>query len=493
MTAAKFLRRLAPLAALFWAAPLWAAPPPAAEPEAEPDDRPDVLFLAVDDLNDWIGCLTDDRSPLAGGHPDTHTPNLDRLAARGTLFANAHCAAPACNPSRSAIMSGLRPSTTGIYLNGQPYAGPLKDVTTLTESFRRAGYRATGGGKIYHGTQHDPDRFWDEYLPLPSFPKPAAAQKKGNANGLGKGHFDWAPLELGDEAMGDTQLVDWAIERIAQPATDGPRFTAVGLYRPHLPWYAPQKYFDAVPESPVLPPLPEGDLEDVPRPGVKMANPNGDHAAVTKADQWSPAVRAYLANIRYADGQVGRLLDALDASGRADRTIIVLWGDHGWHLGEKQHWRKFALWERATRVPLMIVAPGVTSPGTRCDAPVELTSLYPTLCDLCDVPPPGPLDAPSLRPLLENPAADWSHAALTTHGRGNTAVRGPRFRLIHYEAGARELYDHETDPGEHDNLLASRERHAAVKELVDALPNEYAPNAPGGGGKGNKKGKNKKK
>ena len=493
MNAAKLLPRLVPLAALLWTTAL-----PAAEPETEPDDRPDVLFIAVDDLNDWIGCLTDDRSPLAGGHPDTKTPNLDRLAARGTLFTNAHCAAPACNPSRFAVMTGRRPSSTGVYLNNQPWGGPIKNYTALTARFKQAGYYVNAGGKLFHGgggPSADP-RFSHEYFGLPRFPVPESA-KNGTANGLGRAHFDWAPLEVGDEAMGDTRLVHWAVSKLGKPlpksrgGASRPRFLAVGLFRPHLPWFAPQKYFDAVPTSPVLPPVQEGDLGDVPPAGVRMAQPDGDHAAVTGTGQWSDAVRAYLANIRYADGQIGRLLDALDVSGRADRTIIVLWGDHGWHLGEKQHWRKFALWERATRVPLMIVAPGVTGPGTRCDAPVELTSLYPTLCDLCDVPPPGPLDAPSLRPLLENPAAEWSHAALTTHGRGNTAVRGPRFRLIHYEAGDRELYDHEADPGEHDNLLASRKTHAALEELTDALPNDYAPNAPGGG-KG-KRGKNKKK
>ena len=461
----------------------FAAPIAAAEPD--PAGRPDVLFIAVDDLNDWLGCLTHATSPLGGGHPQTATPNLDRLAARGTLFTNAHCAAPACNPSRAAVMSGRRPSTTGVYLNSQPWPAPLQNVPTLPETFKRAGYLARGGGKLFHNGIPNSERFFHEYLPLPGFPKPDAA-KNGTANGLGRGHFDWAPLDVGDAAMGDTKLADWAVERLGEPsAGDGrPRFTAVGFYRPHLPWFAPRKYFDAVPAAPALPAVPADDLADVPPPGVRMANPKGDHAAVTAAGQWPDAVRAYLANIRYADGQVGRVLDALDASGRADRTIIVLWGDHGWHLGEKEHWRKFALWERATRVPLVIVAPGVTAAGARCDAPVELTSLFPTLCDLCGVTPPGPFDTPSLRPLLEHPAAGRDRAAVTIHGRGNAAARDGRFRLIRYKDGSRELYDHAEDPGEYRNLLADGGTHPAADRLAGFLPSGYAPNAPGGRGKG---------
>ncbi len=472
---------------------------PAAADDPRTDGRTDVLFIAVDDLNDWIGCLTDARSPLAGGHPNTHTPNLDRLAARGVLFTNAHCAAPACNPSRTAVMTGRRPSTTGLYLNHQDWFAAVEGVPTLTETFKNAGYQVRAGGKLFHGgNAHETDaRFWHEYFPLPGFPTPASAKGKATANGLGRGHFDWAPLDLPDAALGDTKLVDWATgvmaaDGVKRDAENGPRFTAVGLYRPHLPWFVPRKYFDAVPANPALPPAPGDDLDDLPSAGVKMANPGGDHAAVLAGEQWSPAVRAYLANIRYADGQVGRLLDALDASGRADRTIIVLWGDHGWHLGEKQHWRKFTLWERATRVPLMIVASGVTGAGGRCDAPVELTSLFPTLCDLAGVTPGGtdddPFDAPSLRPLLENPlsegpAAAWEHVAVTIHGRGNASARGPRFRLIRYADGSRELYDHQLDPGEQQNLLDEElpdggAARAAADRLGKALPPAYAPNAP---------------
>ncbi|MEM9702276.1 MAG: sulfatase, partial [Planctomycetota bacterium] len=453
-------------------------------PAGEPDERPDVLFIAVDDLNDWLGCLTTDRSPLGGGHPQTATPNLDRLAARGMLFTNAHCAAPACNPSRTAILSGRRPSSTGLYLNAQSWPNAVESLPTLSEVFKDAGYDTRGGGKLFHGghRKEQDGRFWREYFPLPGFPVPEEAKGKRTANGLGKGHFDWAPLNVGDAALGDTKLVDWATGVLNEPS-DGPRFTAVGLYRPHLPWFVPQQYFDDVPADPLLPPSPPSDLDDLPRAGVKMANPRGDHAAVTEADQRSAGVRAYLANIRYADRQIGRLLDALDASGRADRTMIVLWGDHGWHLGEKQHWRKFTLWNRATRVPLMIVAPGITdrfaeNGGGRCDAPVELTSLFPTLCDLCGVTAPEALDGPSLKPLLVDPAADWPHVAITTHGRGNTSVRGRRFRLIRYADGSRELYDHQSDPGEYTNLLADDAEHVAAAALAKFLPVEYAPDVP---------------
>ena len=221
---------------------------------ANDDVRPDVLFIAVDDLNDWIGCLTDPaggpHAPLGGGHPDTATPNLDRLAARGTLFTNAHCAAPACNPSRAAVMSGRRPTTTGIYLNGQPYAPPLRGVATLPDHFRGAGYDVAGGGKLFHGGQPEEARRWGDYFPLPAFPKPPAAEN-GTANGLNKRHFDWAPVDEPDAAMGDTKLADWAIERLGRDdQPDAPRLLGVGFYRPHLPWFAPRPYFEATPDRP---------------------------------------------------------------------------------------------------------------------------------------------------------------------------------------------------------------------------------------------------
>ena len=339
-----------------------------------------MLFIAIDDLNDWIGKL--------GGHPQTLTPNIDRLADRGVLFANAHCAAPACNPSRAALMTGIAPYRSGVYVNPQPWKPVLKDKVTLPQHFMQHGYRAIGSGKIYHGGYPDPES-WHEYWPSQTRNRPGdPTPKVKSVSGLNMAHFDWGPVDVDDSEMGDTQVVDWVIGQL-QAKHDKPLFLACGIFRPHLPWYAPRKYFDRFPVDEIqLPEHRDDDLDDIPAAGVKMANPSRDHAAVLKHNQWHAAVQGYLASISYTDGQVGRLLDALDASAYANNTVVVLWTDHGWHLGEKKHWRKFALWEEATRTPLIFVAPrgtpGLpqgTPAGTRIDKPVSLLDIYPTLVD----------------------------------------------------------------------------------------------------------------
>jgi len=247
-----------------------------------------------------------------------------------------------------------------------------------------------------------------------------------------------------------------------------------------MPWNVPQKYYDMYPlEKIVLPKVLDTDLDDIPPAGVRMAKPEGDHRAILKSGRWKDAVQGYLAAISYCDAMIGRLLDAFDKSPYRDNTVIVFWCDHGWHLGEKHHWRKFALWEEATRTPLIICAPGVTKPGTVCDRPVELMSLYPTLAELCGLPAPEKNDGVSLRPLLEDPKAKWDQVALTTHGRGNHTVRTERWRYIRYADGSEELYDHDADPHEWKNL-AGDDKHAEVKkELAGQLPKTDAPDAKG--------------
>lgn len=433
-------------------------------------DKPDVLFIAIDDLNDWTGCLR--------GHPQASTPNLDRLVGRGALFSNAHCVAPACNPSRAALMSGLRPSTTGIYMNNHPHGLPLRDTLTLNRFFKQHGYRVLGGGKIYHGSGGLPDQRqtdWHEYFDRGGDPRPPVK----SISGLNMAHFDWGPLDVSDEEMGDYRLVSWATERLMQKH-DQPLFLAVGFVKPHLPWYVPRKYFDMFPlDSIQLPIVKDDDLDDIPPAGVQMARPARDHQAVVSNNQWHHAVQGYLATNKFLDGQIGRLLEAIDRSGRADRMVIVLWSDHGWHLGEKQHWRKFALWERATRAPLAFVAPGVTAPGTRVDAPVDFLCIYPTLADLAGLPVPPHVEGLSVRPLFADPHSDWPNVALTTHGRGNHAVRDRYWRYIRYADGSEELYDHRSDPHEWTNL-AELPQHAAVKQrLAAAIPKEEAPEATG--------------
>lgn len=432
-------------------------------------EKPDVLFIAIDDLNDWTGCL--------GGHPQASTPHLDQLMGRGVLFTNAHCAAPACNPSRAALMSGLRPFTSGVYNNGQPYGLPLKDTLTLNRYLIQEGYKVIGGGKIYHGGGGLPNEAkedWHEYFSRGGDPRPAVAC----VSGLNKAHFDWGPLDVADEEMGDYRLVSWASEQL-QKKHDRPLFLAVGFVKPHLPWYAPRKYFDMFPlDSIQLPEVKADDLDDVPEPGLKMARPDGDHKAVVEHDQWKHAVQGYLATIKFVDEQIGRLTEAVDRSKRGGDLVIVLWSDHGWHLGEKQHWRKFALWEDATRPPLAFIAPGVTRPDARCDAPVDFMCIYPTLVDLMGLPIPSHVEGPSVRPLLKNPQAAWDHVGLTTHGRGNHGVRDAHWRYIRYADGSEELYDHRRDPHEWANLAGNPDCADVKRRLAKALPAEEADNAP---------------
>ena len=428
--------------------------------------KPNVLFIAVDDLNDWIGCL--------GGHPDSRTPNIDRLAQRGVLFTHAYCAAPACGPSRAAVMTGIRPATSGVYTNNQPFrlSPVLANAVTLPQYFMAHGYSAKGSGKIYHGIHPDPDS-WDEYWPSklqsrPPDPMPPSTHVRGIPQAA---HFDWEPLGEPPEAMGDWQVAGWVTGQIGR-AHDKPFFLACGFYRPHLPWYVPQQYFDQYPlDSIALPEVNDNDLDDIPPAGRKVAKPQGDHTKVLKYGQWRKAVQGYLASIAFADECVGRVLDALDASPHRDNTVIVLWSDHGWHLGEKLHWRKFALWEEATHNVLMFSVPGRTAPGGRCDTPVNLLDIYPTLVDLCGLEPKPDLEGENLTPHLLNPNAVRDRASLTTLAQNTHSVRTKQYRYIRYADGSEELYDHAVDPLEWNNLAADSALSDVKAELASSFPN----------------------
>lgn len=427
-------------------------------------ERPNVLFIAIDDLNDWVGHL--------GGHPQGATPNIDALANRGVTFTNAHCAAPACNPSRAALMSGMRPYSSGVYVNAANWKEALGDVLTMNEHFMAQGYDVLGGGKIYHGSTGIEGK-WTEY-----WKRPGDAKTEPNKNGLNMKHFDWGPIDCDDDGMGDHALVSWAIDELNEER-EKPLFLAVGFVKPHLPFYAPKKYFDRFPlESLQLPKVKGDDLDDLPPAGLKMARPDGDHAKVTSKElEWKLAVQAYLATIAFVDHEVGRLIEGLDKSPNGKETIVVLWGDHGWHLGEKQHWRKFALWNDATRVPYIIHAPGVSKAGI-CNAPVDLLSIYPTLCELTGVAAPKHLEGANLRPLLEDPKADWQLPAISTHGRENHMVQTRHHRYIRYEDGSEELYDHRDDPHEWKNLASNEDSEPLMDELMKHLPKkEVEPEA----------------
>ncbi len=455
--------------------------------------RPNVLFIAVDDMNDWVAGLGGYRGPV-------HTPNLDRLAARGTLFTNAHCPSPKCAPSRAAILLGRYPSATGLYDNGHWWAPHLPEAVTLPMHFRAHGYRVTGAGKIHHHTAgFNPPGQWDAFEPLlfredpwfrsdkknypwsKSGPYPSGYPFSGVQN-LGHEN-DWGSLPIAEADYDDSHTVAAVLEQLRAAAQHGqPFFIACGLFRPHLPWYAPQKYFDLYQlDDIVLPEVYSADLDDLPAPARDLAaNGSEDFARIEKAGQWREAVRAYLSAISFADAQIGRLLDALDRSPHADNTLIALWSDHGWHLGEKRHWHKSTLWERATRVPLIIAAPGYAP--ARCAQPVNLIDLFPTLLELCRLPAPNdPLQGRSLVPLLRDPTTARSEPSVTEYLPGNAAARDQRYRYIRYHDGSEELYDHATDPHEWHNRAADPDPAlAAIKtRLAQSLPQQWAEPAPG--------------
>jgi arylsulfatase A-like enzyme len=426
---------------------------------AEAAERPNVLFIAVDDLNHWVGYL--------GRNPQTITPNIDRLAARGVRFTRSYCAAPVCNPSRAALMSGLRPFTSGVYENDDDWRTVISPQLTLVTAFRNAGYYTAGAGKIYH--EGWPRRAeWDDYLEKPgNDPKPDGRD--------GVGGIKFAPLDCRDEDLREWKIVKYGIDQL-QKKHDKPLLLTIGLHKPHMPWNVPRKYYDMHPLDKIeLPRVQDDDLADIPPSGVRMAKPDGDHRAILESGRWKDAVQAYLAAVSYADAMIGRLIDALDASSYRDNTIIVLWGDHGWHLGEKQHWRKFALWEEATRAPLIWVVPGLTKPNTVCDRTVDFMTIYPTLTDLAGIATPKHVEGKSIRTLLADPRATWTEPAVTTYGFKNHAVRTEGWRYIRYANGDEELYDESHDPYEWTNLAADPKLASRKAELAGLVTTKDSP------------------
>jgi arylsulfatase A-like enzyme len=448
---------------------------------AQAAPKPNVLFIAIDDMNHWVGHL--------GRNPQTKTPNIDRLAKKGVTFTRAYCTAPACNPSRASLMSGQRPSTTGCYINSQNWRPGISEDKLLNSHFARAGYRVYGAGKIYHGAG-DRGGHWDDYFPANG----SKLTRHPSAKDEGVGGIRFYPLANTDEEMPDYGMVSYCIGKLNEKG-DKPFFIAAGLVKPHMDFSVPKKWFDMFPlETIQLPPHREGDLSDVPPAGVRMAGPTGDHAKIVASGRWKEAVRAYLATIAFCDSQVGRLLDALEKSPHRDNTIVCLWTDHGWSLGEKSHWRKFALWEEPTRTTFVWKVPDVTQPGGVCGRTVDYVNIFPTLCTLTGLPKPAHLDGYDMTPLLKDPKAAWNHPAITTHGFKNHAVRTEGWRYIRYANGDEELYDETNDPLEYANL-ASKPEHAMRKaELAKLLPKTDAPELPaGGGGEGKKKGGQKAK
>lgn len=447
------------------------------KPAVAAESKPNVLFIAIDDMNDWT-TLFDKGNPIK-------TPNLERLAARGMFFSRGYCAAPACNPSRASIMTGYSPVTSGCYNNGSKWWITHSDAVTIPQYFRNNGYLAKGAGKIFHhggpGGGNDPrgtEHSWDDFQNLVPTRAPKESYngyQKGmpGVGGLARTDWDWGEH---DQKMVDEYMLE-KVSAIIDEKWDKPMFLAAGIFKPHLPFYAPPEVFKKYPmDDVVLPKIPENDLDDVSEVAKNMAHTEFFvYNNVTKHEAPDPRslkrmVQCYQASADYSDSVLGRLLDKLDASGRADNTIIVLWADHGYHLGDKESCVKFTLWEKANHVPFIIVAPGVTKPGSRCDKPVSLLDIYPTLLELAGLPPKADNDGYSLVPLLKNPKSEWKHVPIMTMGRCNNAVRTERWRYIRYHDGSQELYDHDQDPWEWTNLEGQPEYAEVIRKLQSLLP-----------------------
>ncbi|TWU24967.1 Choline-sulfatase [Novipirellula galeiformis] len=452
---------------VFFSTALWVTMSVSIAAEPTPD-RPNILMIAIDDLNDWV-------EPLEG-HPDVKTPALAKLAHRAVTFTNAHCQAPLCNPSRTSIMTGLRPTSTGVY-GLAPWFRTLPEFkahVTLPQYFHQHGYHTLIGGKIFHGAYGRNGKapqecdVWGPNASVGAKPEQKLIPPTPNGN-----HplMDWGTFPHRDQDKGDWQVASWAVQQIESMQEEKPFFLSVGFFLPHVPCYATQKWFDLYPEdSLTMPPMPSGDRSDTPKSSWylhwNLPEPRTDWLAAN--DQLRPLVRAYLASISFVDSQVGRVLDALENSPYADNTIVVLWSDHGYHLGEKSISGKNSLWARSTRVPLIFAGPGIAA-NVKCNQPAELLDLYPTLASLAGLPRPNGVQGISLEPQLSDPTTPRDRPAICTHNAGNHSVCDTRWRYIRYLDGGEELYDVAQDPNEFDNLLASEAGRAEFASVVHRL------------------------
>jgi arylsulfatase A-like enzyme len=443
---------------------------------ADTNPRPNVVFIAIDDQNDWIGHM--------GGHPLASTPHLDALAARGTTMLNAHCQAPLCNPSRTSLMLSLRPTTTGVY-GLAPWFRTLdqwQDRVALPQHFHSHGYRTLSTGKIYHGGAGGPQqrqREFDVWGPAGGVGVKPEKKLIGPTPMGDNPLMDWGVFPHRDEDKGDYQVASWAVEQIRAAPKDQPFFLAAGFFLPHVPCYTTQTWYDLYPDDDtVLPVIREDDRDDTPRFSwyLHWSLPEPRLKWVREQNQHRNLVRSYLACTSFVDAQIGRILAALEEVGLADNTIVVVWGDHGWHLGEKAITGKNTLWDDGTRVPLIFAGPGVSG-GGRCSQPAELLDIYPTLIELCGLTPRDDLEGISLVPQLRDAATKRARPAITSHNQGNHGIRSERWRYIRYADGSEELYDHASDPHEWTNVAARAEHAAVLAEHRRSLPQVDLPPA----------------
>lgn len=449
--------------------------------------KPNVLFITIDDMNDGISLFGKDR-PFK-------TPQIEALAKRGVSFSRAYCASAACNPSRAATLTGLRPHRTGIYGNRTDWRRATKGHLTMPEYFGKHGYYTAGFGKIYHhqnnGAFNDPEA-WDTFKKMDAQYMPK--KKLNGASKYGSRNTDWGPWPADEQESKtiDFKSVGYAIEILKQkhdPSAGSeqgkPFFLACGIFKPHSPFFAPPKYHKLYDESVPLPTRKKDDWDDLPSGAAKLMDPKKwfwkgmMDLEKQKPGSYRNFIHAYAACCSFADTSVGRLLKALDESGHADNTIIVLWSDHGFHLGEKDHIEKFALWEKSNHIPFIIVDPRRKgSAGRICEQPIDMTALFPTLIELCNLPKHDKLHGRSAADLISRPENTWKQPALMTYGFNNHAVRTERWRYIRYADGSEELYDHTNDPNEWTNLAGNKSYAEVIAEHKKWIPTENTPAKP---------------
>lgn len=455
-------------------------------------EKPNVLFLAVDDMNDWIGCMDTTPSAL--------TPNLDRLASRGVVFTNAHTAGVFCAPSRAAIFTGQFASTTGCYRTSN-YFVDHPEIEPLQVSFSKAGYNTFGAGKLFHHPVGAVDvRGWSEFFlrnqtqresgwPLASwstetpFPSPFPSSVYNREQEITGGLFlEWGSIPNDrEEEMADTIRINWAVDKLNEKHEE-PFFLGVGIYAPHFPNYCPEKYFDLYdPKQIPLPPYKPGDLDDLPAKIRKMKEARSRiHQKLESLNAVGDAIHGYLACMSYADAMMGRVLDALAASPYADNTVVVLWSDHGYHHGEKGDWGKHTLWERTSNVPFIWAGPGIAS-GRESDVTVSLIDMYPTLVDLCGLANPHQtLEGESLVIALADPGAATDRDVFLPHmNPGEYAIINRDWRYIRYGDDGEELYDVQADPNEWNNLADEPQHNGLKAQMRKSAPPDFAPAASG--------------
>ena len=447
-----------------------------------------VLFIAIDDLNDWVGCL--------GGNPQAITPNFDRYARDHAMVMNkAYCPSTVCGPTRSALLTGKHATHTGVYGNGQnlKHAPKAKDLVTLPEYFGDHGYHTLSRGKIFH-KHGDPDApggvdegqwAFHEFVKAKGSNGPTLWEEKPTLAGVKSGGtpFTWGAVEGPTEKTKDYATCAWAAEQLERDFDGKPFFMAVGISKPHLSWYVPQEFFDLYPLDEIeAAPFNRDDLDDIVRKdGKPIFKPTGRFLVADGNEMHKQANRAYLACVSYVDHCMGVLFDSLEKSQYSDNTIVMIWGDHGWHLSEKMHYGKTGLWEESARVPFIVNVPGVTPPNMKCNGVVNLIDMYPTLLEICGLPPNPENDGRSFTELLKNPSMEWGKPTLTTYQYKNHSITDGRYRYTWYGGradGAEELYDHDADPFEHTNLASDPSCREVIMRLRQHVPTHHEPNSP---------------